>query len=1480
MDSKPISYAEILRRGEGSRGSLQNIPHFPQSPSGGTPQRSRNTSGTDPRPGTEAYFQDSISRNNPKFHSFPRRQINPPPFRPDRVYEGGNNSLPRRRGRTRQRADDFSGIEGRKSFPTSKSFDEGLEEPRDRPSSMIIQSENPIPLPCRLLHVLDAHERSKSPMWRPNQPCLSFSDMLRAHNESQIRPMGRITNTLERKVSTDSEMSTRHSHTITKETNPLGLESLPDDTILRRQRTESGSSWATVAAIIPEPKLDGSEHPVPKVVKDEVLPTVYAICDEHQDAVKEIDPEGFEKVLNRHDTILRRQRTESGSSWAAVAAIIPEPKLDGSEYPVPKVVKDEVLPTVYAISDEHQDAVKEIHSEGFEKVLNRRERKSKDNDSLLETCKRDLDLGTTGQNFSDDKDEILSSWNVGNPKKSFEYQDDLSSAWLEIDANPFVFDDEEQPQKPKRSEFIPRTSINPIGKGQVIRNIHTSSLMSGFESGESCQRSVPTLQSKSVQSKWTAKKAYECQDELSSAWMDEDSISFEFEDEDEPIERKSDVHGSSFVSKVLGPSQTDVPEFVNQVEAGNLLKRNEESPIGLLARSDLSSEPGCFQKKAYQYQDALSSVWMQQDSNPFVFDDSDDGGVFPQATCALENGKKGDKPSHLNECPDDWVIPNKEAVRGEDHFQPPLKKAYEFQDRLSNTWIEDDCNPFDFGDDVGVITASDSRSTCSKSTISQNEESPHLPSDDLERDVRPSSDESPKNLGDLDKGPKANLQTQAPPPMPTLPKKAFELQNDLSSTWMEDDAKFFDFGDDEDQSPKVQSKERKEELKEKRAFEMLDDFSGSWMEEAPEDNPFQNMSEAEDVPLPKSPAAIQADRPFDNGATFDQKNVPTTTNMAPAWKQEVSKKVNLEGSIFGSSIGKKKLEHNVMSSSSFDESQGKNTGEEEEVKTRDKVRKKKRRPKAKDRESSSESDKDCDWEQTFEPTIIESSSGERVNQDANEAENRSWAQIASIVPLHIVQDQENQSKKEHLIEPELPLLIVPDEADAKTELIHADEEGFVEVQSKHRKRLLSQNEAEPRISSPMPDLLTACPHAETPDKIESISRGKDDKIEPPEPKQNTQNQVDEDENFRMRASRSRFVPVAEGNKPPDDPINLDNWSQDYFWWNRSECEAAEKRFVLEQQKKHARSDKLRNNTNNNQGDDDDSNTKESKNQIKRNKGKESKPSPLKSSHEQKLQNLPYNWSDESTYLKVEIIREEKVEIKTLQETPQRIRSEELMNLQNSIQVDIGHLENDVREIEKILSGMSNDDADRQLAITKITVDTLDAMESSADDIANRMNAIPEQERQELGELETALKGLKLAIVQDKITADKIRMSVENYVNERRKRNDEIKSYHNMLVDLEEWLLEAQGSLGAEIRMYTIKAVRENMKKHKDYANGLSEKREDVNQMLQQCSRLAQYPDVSEPVNHLSRHLTAVGEAIDDFKGVMNLRNRALQVRIV
>lgn len=106
------------------------------------------------------------------------------------------------------------------------------------------------------------------------------------------------------------------------------------------------------------------------------------------------------------------------------------------------------------------------------------------------------------------------------------------------------------------------------------------------------------------------------------------------------------------------------------------------------------------------------------------------------------------------------------------------------------------------------------------------------------------------------------------------------------------------------------------------------------------------------------------------------------------------------------------------------------------------------------------------------------------------------------------------------------------------------------------------------------------------------------------------------------------------------------------------------------------------------------------------------------------------------------------------------------------------------------------------------------METSADDIESRMRAVPEPERQELGELETTLKGLKAAIAQDKTTADKIRMSVENYVNERRKRNDEIKSYHNMLVDLEQWLLEAQGSLGAEIRMYTIKSVRENMKRHK------------------------------------------------------------------
>ena len=53
--------------------------------------------------------------------------------------------------------------------------------------------------------------------------------------------------------------------------------------------------------------------------------------------------------------------------------------------------------------------------------------------------------------------------------------------------------------------------------------------------------------------------------------------------------------------------------------------------------------------------------------------------------------------------------------------------------------------------------------------------------------------------------------------------------------------------------------------------------------------------------------------------------------------------------------------------------------------------------------------------------------------------------------------------------------------------------------------------------------------------------------------------------------------------------------------------------------------------------------------------------------------------------------------------------------------------------------------------------------------------------------------------------------IERFKAERKKKVNEIKRYQAMLIDLEEWLGEAQGTIRTDIRLTTVKIVRDQIR---------------------------------------------------------------------
>ena len=178
--------------------------------------------------------------------------------------------------------------------------------------------------------------------------------------------------------------------------------------------------------------------------------------------------------------------------------------------------------------------------------------------------------------------------------------------------------------------------------------------------------------------------------------------------------------------------------------------------------------------------------------------------------------------------------------------------------------------------------------------------------------------------------------------------------------------------------------------------------------------------------------------------------------------------VDVAGSVFGSSIGKKRLDH-ILSSSSLDESQGKNTGEEEDVVIRDKVRKKKRRPKNKEHESSSEEEK----------AVVRGSEAPNA-----EVAVSSWASVASKPAVEVENKEETETTAVCKDVPTPQVVVAEDEVgEVKLAPLRTDKEGFTEVASRRTRRISTEPGAQEEEVSTWADVASK-PAAKTENELE------------------------------------------------------------------------------------------------------------------------------------------------------------------------------------------------------------------------------------------------------------------------------------------------------------------------------------------------------------------------------------------------------------
>jgi len=113
-----------------------------------------------------------------------------------------------------------------------------------------------------------------------------------------------------------------------------------------------------------------------------------------------------------------------------------------------------------------------------------------------------------------------------------------------------------------------------------------------------------------------------------------------------------------------------------------------------------------------------------------------------------------------------------------------------------------------------------------------------------------------------------------------------------------------------------------------------------------------------------------------------------------------------------------------------------------------------------------------------------------------------------------------------------------------------------------------------------------------------------------------------------------------------------------------------------------------------------------------------------------------------------------------------------------------------------------------------------------------------------------------------------------------KRVEEVKKYQSLLIDLEHWLVETQRTITTEIRLSSVKAVRDQIRASETLEQDLQVRERQLNDLLAECKHLIPHADVHEMAGKMAAHLNVLKTTFDDAQQILQVRLKNLQVRCV
>merc|ERR1712198_728894 len=366
-------------------------------------------------------------------------------------------------------------------------------------------------------------------------------------------------------------------------------------------------------------------------------------------------------------------------------------------------------------------------------------------------------------------------------------------------------------------------------------------------------------------------------------------------------------------------------------------------------------------------------------------------------------------------------------------------------------------------------------------------------------------------------------------------------------------------------------------------------------------------------------------------------------------------------------------------------------------------------------------------------------------------------------------------------------------------------------------------------------------------------------------------------------------------------ILSNNLSKDSFWTNKHLIDDAEERFysMRELVKVSIKEKEIKED----ESDDDDDKKNNENHEDKRNFSTASNESFGKDGSDlPDLEHSDFTWTDESTYLnpKIPVLKpitfkmmslNDSSQIETLVTKQAKSLTEQIKNditytfkdekdstsLTCTIQVSLESLQSSISQLEETLTTCTSEDLDSQYAVVQYVLKTVNGLETDAKKLEQTLSESRNQDI-DFTTLSANLTGCKTQIITIQTSAENLKSKIERHQSDRRKKLNEFKRYQSLLIDLEQWVGEAQSAISTEINLTNVKVVRDQIRASEILQQELLMRAKQLKIMIEEVQQFMPFSEVEPLIIDMRENLGTLQQVLNEAQ--LTLESKLMNLQVV